>query len=67
MRGGGNLAPVQFESDWDYASQGFLYNTALNIVNPHRRSTAPARRDGAFMPQGRYTNTYQFNDNAIAP
>ena len=33
LRGGANLAPVQFESDWDYSS-GILYNTALSITNP---------------------------------
>ena len=39
-----NLAPVQFESDWDY-SGGVLYNTALSLANPlggtaRRRDTA---------------------------
>ena len=33
VRGGANLAPVQFITDWDY-SAGILYNTALGIINP---------------------------------
>jgi hypothetical protein len=62
VRGGFNLAPVQFESDWDFATSGVLYNTALTIMNPiggrgGSGATAP------LMPQGRYTDTYQLNDN----
>ena len=29
LRGGVNLAPVQFVTDWDYSVDGILYNTAL--------------------------------------
>ena len=54
-----NLAPVQFESDWDYSGGDPLQHRA-DITNP---SAATARRSGS-MPQGRYTNTYQFNGNA---
>jgi hypothetical protein len=62
VRGGGNMAPVQFESDWDYSS-GVLYNTVLNISNPISGNGTNGATAG-FQPQGRYTNTYQFNDNA---
>ena len=35
LRGGANLAPVAFETNWDYAGiGGVLYNTALGITNP---------------------------------
>jgi hypothetical protein len=61
VRGGFNLAPVQFESDWDYAAAGgVLYNNALGIINPVGGNGSVT----GFMPQGRYTNTYQLNDNA---
>lgn len=58
LRGGANLAPVQFESDWDY-SAGVLYNTALSIINP----VGGNGTNVGFQPQGRYTNTYQVSDN----
>ena len=58
IRGGANLAPVQFESDWDYESVGVLYNTVLGIVNPVGGNGSGA----GFQPQGRYTDTYQLND-----
>ena len=60
VRYGANLAPVQFESDWDYASAGVLYNTNLALTNPVGGNGTAA----GFMPQGRYTNTYQFSENA---
>lgn len=60
LRGGGNLAPVQFASDWDYNSVGVLYGSALGIINPIGGNGAAA----GFMPQGRYTNTYQINGNS---
>jgi hypothetical protein len=63
LRGGGNLAPVQFESDWDYASYGVLYNTPLSIINPIGGNNVETGGVG-FQPQGRYTDTYQVNDNA---
>ena len=64
VRGGFNLAPVQFVSDWDYdAAGGVLFNTALTIMNPVAGNGAGGATAG-FMPQGRYTNTYQLNDNA---
>jgi len=59
LRGGANLAPVQFVSDWQYPS-GVLYNTVLNITNPVGGNGTNA----AFLPQGRYTDTYQLNNNA---
>ena len=52
LRGGFNLAPVAFVSDWDF-SHGVLYNTALGISNPTAN----------FQSQGRYTDTYQLNNN----
>ncbi len=58
LRGGANLAPVQFVSDWAYS--GTLYPAALGIVNPIGGNGAGV----GFQPQGRYTNTYQINDNA---
>ncbi len=42
LRGGANLAPVQFITDWDY-SAGILYNTALGIINPDRRNRPTAK------------------------
>jgi hypothetical protein len=62
VRGGANLAPVQFITDWDY-SAGILYNTALSIINPIAGNTAETGGVG-FQNQGRYTDTYQLNDNA---
>lgn len=61
IRGGANLAPVQFITDWDY-SAGILYNTALSIVNPIAAS--PEAGGVGFQNQGRYTDTYQLNDSA---
>ncbi len=61
LRGGGNLAPVQFITDWDY-SAGILYNTALSITNPVGASSETG--GVGFLDQGRYTNTYQLNNNA---
>ena len=61
VRGGANLAPVQFVTDWDY-SAGILYNTALSIVNPVGAS--PEAGGVGFQNQGRYTDTYQLNDSA---
>jgi hypothetical protein len=60
IRGGGNLAPVQFVSDWDYASSPILYNMPLGIVNPVGGYGA----NTGFMSQGRYTDTYQLNSNS---
>ena len=64
VRGGANLAPVQFITDWDY-SAGILYNTALSIINPIA-GTGPNGEVGGvgFQNQGRYTDTYQLNNNA---
>ncbi|MDO8835462.1 MAG: TonB-dependent receptor, partial [Vicinamibacterales bacterium] len=60
LRVGANLAPVQFASDWDYeAIGGVLYNTALGIVNP----VGGWGSGTGFLPQGRYTDTYQVNDS----
>ena len=66
VRGGANLAPVSFESDWDYASFGVLYRTPLDIINPVGGTgpTGEANTGVGFQPQGRYTNTYQLNDTA---
>ncbi len=63
VRGGANLAPVQFESDWDYASIGTIYNTALGLANP-LGGYGTGGSTAAFQPQGRYTDTYQLNNNA---
>ncbi len=57
VRAGMNLAPVAFKSDWDYSS-GTLYATVLSMTN---RVGGNGTGTG-FMPQGRYTNTYQFNN-----
>ena len=58
LRGGANLAPVQFESDWAYS--GNQYTTALGIINPIGGNGTAI----GFQPQGRYTNTYQIGNNA---
>lgn len=65
IRGGANLSPVQFESDWDYSS-GILYNTVLNIANPigGNGTVGGNGSTAGFQPQGRYTNTYQLSDSA---
>jgi carboxypeptidase family protein len=60
LRGGGNLAPVAFNSDWDYSNPGILYGLQLGLRNPIGGNGAGA----GFMPQGRFTDTYQLNDNA---
>ena len=58
VRGGANLAPVQFNSDWVYS--GNQYTTALSIINPIGGNGTAI----GFQPQGRYTNTYQIGDSA---
>jgi hypothetical protein len=61
LRGGANLAPVAFVSDWDYQGLGgILYNMPLGIDNPIGGNGTGT----GFMSQGRYTDTYQLNDNA---
>jgi hypothetical protein len=62
LRGGANLAPVQFATDWDFAGAGgVLYNMALGLTNPlGGNNSQPA----GFQPQGRYTDTYQISNNA---
>ncbi len=50
LRGGGNLAPVRFESIEDWGN--IIYNYPLSLTN----------RVATFQPQGRYTNTYQYSD-----
>jgi hypothetical protein len=58
VRAGGNLAPVKFEVTESaipklrYAGQ--TGSLPLTLQDPEIN----------FLPQGRYTNTYQFNDNA---
>jgi hypothetical protein len=52
LRGGANLAPVAFVTDWTF--DDVLYGTALGITNPV----------ASFQSQGRYTDTYQMNNNA---
>jgi hypothetical protein len=52
LRGGFNLAPVAFVSDWEFPD-GVIYNTALGLDNPV----------ATFQSQGRYTDTYQMNNN----
>jgi hypothetical protein len=59
LRGGANLAPVSFNTNWDY-SRGVLYNTVLGITNPVGDNGTAA----GFQAQGRFTNTYQMNENA---
>ena len=62
LRGGANLAPVQFVSDWSI-EDGIVYNTGLDIMNPIAgRGNGGAT--GYFAPQGRYTDTYQLNNTA---
>ena len=51
VRAGFNLAPVQFESDVKYSGMILNYSSGLT------------QREPTFQPQGRYTNTYQFNDS----
>jgi hypothetical protein len=62
VRAGGNLAPVDFKSDVDFAS-GYLFNVpsiaSLSTPVPSNTATGPS-----FQPQGRNTRTYQFSDTA---
>ncbi len=58
VRIGANLAPVRFEVT-ESAIPTLRYS-GQNATLP--LTLAPAQIN--FMPQGRYTNTYQFNDNA---
>ncbi len=51
VRGGANIAPVQFASDLDYSGLILNYSSGLT------------QREPTFQPQGRYTNTYQFSDS----
>jgi Carboxypeptidase regulatory-like domain/TonB dependent receptor len=58
LRGGFNMAPAHFLSDWAYS--GNQYTTALGIINPIGGNGTAI----GFQPQGRYTNTYQIGNNA---
>ncbi len=60
LRGGANLAPVAFLTDWDYSNASALYNMNLGIINP----VGGWGSGTAFLAQGRYTDTYQLNENA---
>ncbi|MBE3109735.1 MAG: hypothetical protein IMZ46_04335, partial [Acidobacteria bacterium] len=51
LRGGGNLAPVRFDMDFEFPSA--IYTIPF-VQNPAQ----------TFQPQGRFTNTYQYSDNA---
>ncbi|MDQ3418879.1 MAG: TonB-dependent receptor, partial [Acidobacteriota bacterium] len=53
LRGGANLSPVAFVSEVDFG-RGIIFNPNLGITNP-----VPT-----FQSQGRFTDTYQLNDNA---
>ena len=60
VRGGANLAPVAFVSDWTFPG-GVLFSTApVGLTNPQGGFNTGA----AFMSQGRFTDTYQLNNNA---
>ena len=61
LRGGANLSPVQFATDWQFPAQ--LFTTPLSITNPISGSNFAANGT-AFLAQGRYTNTYQVGDSA---
>jgi hypothetical protein len=63
LRGGFNLAPVAFESAASPkdASGVTLYAMNLGLTNPIAGQPGGGT---AFQPQGRYTNTYQYIDNA---
>jgi hypothetical protein len=63
VRAGGNLSPVAFNNLWDM-SAGVLYNTVLNLTNPIGGFVSGGLPATAFQSQGRFTNTYQANDNA---
>jgi hypothetical protein len=53
LRGGANLAPVAFVSEIEFPDDT-IYTPTLGITNQNPN----------FLSQGRYTNTYQLNDNA---
>jgi hypothetical protein len=57
LRYGANLAPVRFDSTWQYGAVRYAGQTGtlpMGLNDPEVN----------FMPQGRYTNTYQLSDNA---
>jgi hypothetical protein len=57
LRYGLNLAPVRFDSNWSYGTVRYAGQTGtlpLTLNDPEVN----------FLPQGRYTNTYQLSDNA---
>jgi hypothetical protein len=62
LRGGGNLAPVDFKSNFDFSS-GIVFNTpaiaGLSTSVPSDTGTGTP-----FQPQGRNTRTYQISDTA---
>ena len=58
VRGGMNLAPVRFDSDFKYGPVRYS-GQAVQLMAAYLQNP-----DVSFLPQGRYTNTYQLNDNA---
>lgn len=58
VRVGMNLAPVRFDSNATYGSARYG-GQAVQTIGGYIQNP-----DVTFLPQGRYTNTYQFNDNA---
>jgi hypothetical protein len=62
LRGGFNIAPARFESDFDFGD-AILFGGALGIVNPVG-GWGDTGTNLAFQPQGRNTDTYQLNNSA---
>ena len=63
IRGGANLAPGAVHHRLGLLGRHPRTTRALSIINPIAGNTAEAGGVG-FQDQGRYTNTYQLNDNA---
>jgi hypothetical protein len=58
VRVGMNLAPVRFDSNFQYGTVRYS-GQAVQLMSGYIQNP-----DVSFLPQGRNTNTYQFNDNA---
>ena len=58
FRAGMNLAPVRFDSNFNYGAARYS-GQAVQLMSGYIQNP-----DVSFQPQGRYTNTFQFNDNA---
>ena len=65
LRGGFNLAPVGFGTDWDYEAEGGIqYHPVLGMTTPLGGNQQGVGFQAGFLAQGRYTDAYQLTDTA---